>query len=346
MRRKVLCALLVLAAALTLCACSNKSQTPVPATPRPLSAAATPTPVADAIPSVVLAPQQTPRPTRPPAQETPMPLATMAPKPAAAETSEPVATPAAVAAAQSNAPIVLKQPKGEGHFIGESAVFIADARNYTSLHWNAVSPSGREIDMKAFREVFPDGSVFGENDTTLTLTNLNIDMSGWSFFCTFENGEASTSTEKARLRVRDPLSATPAPTGTATTGTDTAVATKTKALRCPACGSEVPRDLLSCPYCGKQIYTQNENAYVTQDPTGDIYYRDNTGTMYYDSTAGTTTYVDTNDNYTVFNESGLVQSGNYRKEEEEAEQQAILESFLAGEDEAEQQAALLEMLGY
>ncbi|MBR7074831.1 MAG: zinc ribbon domain-containing protein [Oscillospiraceae bacterium] len=306
----------------------------------------TPTPVADAIPSVVLTPLQTPKPVHPAVSETPMPLATLAPKPAATGIPEPAATPAALAAAQSNAPIVLKQPTGEGHFIGESAMFIVDARNYSSLHWNAVSPSGREIDMKTFRETFPDCSVIGEKDTTLLITNLNIDMSGWSFFCTFENADASTSTEKARLRVRDPLSATPAPTGTATTGTDTAVATKTKALRCPACGSEVPRDLLSCPYCGKQIYTQNENAYVTQDPTGDIYYRDNTGTMYYDSTDGTSTFVDNNGNYTIFNENGLVQSGNYNKEDEEAEQLAILESFFAGEDEAEQQAALLAMLGY
>ena len=258
-----------------------------------------------------------------------MPLATMAPKPAAAETSEPVATPAAVAAAQSNAPIVLKQPKGEGHFIGESAVFIADARNYTSLHWNAVSPSGREIDMKAFREVFPDGSVFGENDTTLTLTNLNIDMSGWSFFCTFENGEASTSTEKARLRVRDPRSADSTSTKTNTkTGTDTAAATKSLSLHCPTCGSEVPRDLLSCPYCKTQIYTQNEFAKVTQDQAGDIFYEDNTGTMYYNSTTGTTTYVDTNSNYMVFNDSGLVQSGNYNKEQEEAEEKSILDMML------------------
>ena len=333
---------------------------PVPAaTPVPLSAAAvTPTPVADAIPSVVLNLQQTPKPTRSPAPETPvpsttpapkpaaaetpmplttlapkpaaaetpMPLATLAPKPAAAGTPKPAATPGAVAAAQSNAPIVLKQPNAEGHYIGESAVFIIDARRYTSLNWNAVSPSGREVDMKTFREVFPDCSVFGEKDTTLTITNLNIDMSGWSFFCTLENADASISTEKARLRVRDPQSTDS--TGT-DTGTGTAVATKSKRLLCPACGSEVPRDLLNCPYCGKQIYTQNENAHVTQGPAGDIFYWDNTGAMYYDSTDHISTYVDTNTNYTVFNDSGLVHSGNYQKEEEEAKQRAILESYLA-----------------
>ena len=67
---------------------------------------------------------------------------------------------------------------------------------------------------------------------------------------------------------------------------------------------------------------------MTQDPAGDIFYWDNTGAMYYDSTDHISTYVDTNTNYTVFDDSGLVHSGNYRKEEEEAKQQAILESLL------------------
>lgn len=330
MRRKVLCALLALAAALTLCACSKKSQTPAPtATPLPspaAAAAAMPTPVADAIPSAVLSPLQTPKPTRSPAPETPMPLATLAPKPtatpAATPLPEPAATPAALAAAQSNAPVVTKQPNGEGHYVGESAVFITSALNYTSLHWTAVSPSGREIDMKTFRETFPDCSVIGEKDTTLTITNLNIDMSGWSFFCTFENEEASTQTASARLRVRDPESST------TTTGGGTVVTTKSKRLRCPGCGSEVPRDLLNCPYCGAEIYTQNEYAYVMQDQTGDIFYMDNTGAMHFDSSTRISTYVDTNTNYTVFDDSGLIQSGNYKKEEEKAKEEAILQSFL------------------
>ena len=323
MRKKIICALLALAAALTLCACSKKSQTPEP-TPAPAPvASATPTPVADAIPSAVLTPLQTPKPTRSPAPETPMPLATLAPRPDSSAVPEPVATPAALTAAQSNAPVVTKQPNGEGHYIGESAVFITDARNYTDLYWTAVSPSGREIDMKTFRDTFPDCSVIGDKDTTLTITNLNIDMSGWSFFCTFKNEDASTPTARARLRVRDPEN-----TSSGGSGSGTAVATRSKRLRCPSCGSEVPRDLLDCPYCGSEIYTQNEYAVVAQGETGDIFYMDNTGVMYYDSSDRTSTYMDTNTNYTVFNDTGLIQSGNYKKEQEQAEQQAILESFL------------------
>ena len=241
--------------------------------------------------------------------------------PLASATPQPSATPAAVA--RANAPVVTKQPNGEGHYVGESAVFVAAASNWTSLSWTAVSPSGREIDIKTFRETFPDCTVLGENDTSLTVTNLNLDMSGWSFYCTFVNENAQTKTESARLRVRDPQTTT---TGSGT-GTTTA---KSKRLRCPSCGSEVPRDLLNCPYCGNEIYTQNENAYVEQDQTGDIFYMDNTGAMYFDSSDRTSTYVDTNTNYAVFNDAGAVRFGNYTKEQEAADKQAAMESILSG----------------
>ena len=272
-------------------------------TPKP-TAAATPIPLATQAPKPAAA--ETPMPLttlapKPAAAETPMPLATLAPKPAAAETPKPAATPAALAAAQSNAPIVLKQPNGEGHYIGESAVFIVDARHYTSLYWNAVSPSGREIDMKTFREVFPDCTVFGEKDTTLTITNLNIDMSGWSFFCTFTNEDASTPTEEARLKV-------------------TAVAGATT----NANGEKVNNRILRCPYCGGGIWDDKIEAYVYQDQSGSIFYIDPTGTMFYDARSRSTTFEDHNSNYAVFDANGKPKFGNYEKEQQDLEDHALL----------------------
>ena len=319
MRNRALCVLLAILAVLTLAGCKKKSEQPA-STPVPTpTVSATPTPAPDVIPSVV----SSPLPTRTPAPtQTPMPLVAATPKPTATAEPEPSATPAAVAAVRSNAPVVTKQPNGEGHYMGESAVFVTNAANWTSLSWTAVSPSGREIDMKTFRETFPDCSVIGEKDTTLTITNLSIDMSGWSFYCTFENESASTKTASARLRVRDPAGTT------GVSGTGSTVTTRVKRLHCPGCGSEVPRDLLNCPYCGAGIYTANEYAHVTQDQTGDIFYMDNTGAMYFDSSDRTSTYVDTNTNYTVFDDSGLIHSGNYRKEEEKAAQEALLNEYL------------------
>lgn len=326
MTKNILCVLLAVCMALTLAACGKKTEQPAPS-PTP-AASASPTPVADVIPSAVLTPVPTPAltpiPTRSPAPDvTPMPLAAATPRPTPEPQADTAVTPEPVAAA--NAPVVTKQPNAEGHYIGESAVFITTATNWTSLSWTAVSPSGREIDMKTFRETFPDCTVIGEQDTTLTVTNLNIDMSGWSFYCTFKNEQAETKTESARLRVRDPENTS---SGTTGSGSGTAVTTKSKRLHCPGCGSEVPRDLLNCPYCGAEIYKSEEKkSFVTQDSDGDIFYMDQTGAMYYDSSDNTSTYMDTNTNYTVFNESGLIQSGNYNKEQEKADQQAILDEY-------------------
>ena len=331
MKKRILCILLAVLVVLTLSACKKKTTTdPPPAS----TASAAPVLVEDAIPNAVLnatstpAPTAaaTPRPTRSPAPETPMPLASAAPKPSASSEPAPSATPAAVAAAQNEGPTIIKQPNAEGHYIGESAVFTAEARDWTSLAWTAVSPSGREVDLGTFRKTFPDCTVLGGAESTLTITNLNIDMNGWSFYCTFKNDRGENRTDSARLRVRDPNSST-----SSGTGSGTAVTTKSKRLRCPNCGSEVPRDLLNCPYCGAEIYTKNEYAYVSQDQTGDIFYMDNTGVMYYNNADRTSTYMDTNTNYTVFNDSGLIQSGNVKEEEKKAKEEANLNALLSGD---------------
>ena len=93
--------------------------------------------------------------------------------------------------------------------MGESAVFVTQAENWTTLKWTAVSPSGREIDIKTFRETFPGSTVTGENETTLTITNLNLDMSGWSFYCTFENDqEIVPVTYRLKMLIRAAVEAT------------------------------------------------------------------------------------------------------------------------------------------
>ena len=69
---------------------------------------------------------------------------------------------------------------------------------------------------------------------------------------------------------------------------------------------------------------------VEQDRTGDIFYMSSAGFMYYDHSDRTSTYMDTNTNYAVFNDGGLIQSGNIKKEEEEARKQATLQSILNG----------------
>ena len=316
MKKRIVIILFAVMAILLLAACGKKDTAPTPAPSAPGTAKPTATPAPSLTPLPLQTPNPTPNqtpaprpsPTRPPeVTETPMPLATLTP----IASPMPSLTPLSA----SRGPKITKQPNGEAHNVGDSAVFVVAAEDWTALKWTAVSPSGREITIKRFLETFPDCSVTGENETTLTITNLNIDMSGWSFYCSFENEEGSSKTESARLRVTDP--------DRTTNGSASSSGSKKKALRCPDCGSEVPRDLLNCPYCGAEIYTKNKLAYVQQDGSGDIFYMDNTGMMYYNNSDRRSTYVDTNTNYAIFDDNGLVHYGNAKQEEEKEEEEAL-----------------------
>lgn len=205
--------------------------------------------------------------------------------------------------------------------MGESAVFVTLAENWTTLHWTAVSPSGREIDIKTFRETFPDSTVTGENETTLTITNLNLDMSGWSFYCTFENDQETAVTDSARLKV---TAQEETGTGSGSSGTGS----KKRTLRCSKCGEEIERETIYCPSCGQYVY--NDDSILIVDEDGNMSYMDPAGAMDFDSGGRISSYVDTNENYAIFNDSGLINSGNYKKEREKAQEEAIKNALISG----------------
>ena len=205
--------------------------------------------------------------------------------------------------------------------MGESAVFVTLAENWTTLHWTAVSPSGREIDIKTFRETFPGSTVTGENETTLTITNLNLDMSGWSFYCTFENDQETAVTDSARLKV---TAQEETGTGSGSSGTGSSK----KTLRCSKCGEEIARETIYCPSCGQYVYNDDSILIVYED--GNMSYMDPAGAMDFDSGGRISSYVDTNENYAIFNDSGLISSGNYKKDREKAEEEAIKNALISG----------------
>lgn len=333
MWRRVCCILLALLTILTLSACKRKKQ-PSTETPTPESSAAaskpqpsvTPKPKSTAAPEPTVTPK--PKPTVTPKPKTtaaPTPKPKPTPKPSAApssspsETPIPTATPAATRIPSAFAPKITKQPSSEGHFVNESAVFVTQAENWTTLHWTAVSPSGREIDIKTFRETFPGSTVTGENETTLTITNLNLDMSGWSFYCTFENDQETAVTDSARLKVTAQESTG---SGSGSTGS------RKRTLRCMNCGEEIDREDIICPSCGKSVFHDNAIVYIDND--GNISYIDQAGTMYFDKSSRTSTYEDYNANYAYFNDNGLIISGNYVKDEQAAEEQAIKDAIISG----------------
>lgn len=333
MWRRVCCILLALLTILTLSACKRKKQ-PSTETPAPESSAAaskpqpsvTPKPKSTATPEPTVTPKPKPTVTpKPKATAAPTPKPKPTPKPSAApspsETPIPTATPAATHIPSAFAPKITKQPSSEGHFVGESAVFVTLAENWTTLHWTAVSPSGREIDIKTFRETFPDSTVTGENETTLTITNLNLDMSGWSFYCTFENDQETAVTDSARLKV---TAQEETGTGSGSSGTGS----KKRTLRCSKCGEEIERETIYCPSCGQYVY--NDDSILIVDEDGNMSYMDPAGAMDFDSGGRISSYVDTNENYAIFNDSGLISSGNYKKEREKAQEEAIKNALISG----------------
>ena len=135
--------------------------------------------------------------------------------------------------------MITKQPTGETHYNGESALFIANADTWTSISWTAVSPDGTELDMDAFRGAFPGCTIAGDTTGSLTVGGLNAGMTGWSFYCTFYNYGATARTNAAPLRVLGPA---------AQVNTN-AVAVKT----CMVCGSAMPAAASVCPNCGTYV---------------------------------------------------------------------------------------------
>ena len=173
MKKRILSIVLAALLMLSLAACSGiggqirsivggRGTAPTPAPPTPLPTLAptlTPAPTPMPTPTPTPAPTPTPRPT-----PAPTPVPTPVPTPA----PTPVPTPMAPA------PIISKQPTGESHYVGDSALFIANANPYTAASWTAVAPNGMEMDMQTFRNTFPNSSTVGDTTGSLTINNINM----------------------------------------------------------------------------------------------------------------------------------------------------------------------------
>ena len=96
---------------------------------------------------------------------------------------------------------VTKDPTDEYHFIGETAAFVANARQYSNLTWTVVDPEGYSYTVDEFRSFFPYSTVTGDTTGTLVINNVHADMDGYRFFCTFSNSNGAESTAKAMLTI-------------------------------------------------------------------------------------------------------------------------------------------------
>ena len=101
-----------------------------------------------------------------------------------------------------------------------------------------------------------------------------------------------------------------------------------RTLRCSKCGEEIERETIYCPSCGQYVYNDDSILIVYED--GNMSYMDPAGAMEFDSGGRISSYVDTNENYAIFNDSGLISSGNYKKEREKAQEEAIKNALISG----------------
>ena len=139
---------------------------------------------------------------------------------------------------------VTKNPTNETHNAGETALFIADALNYTSCTWSFVDPSGNVKTPGEFMALC-GGSVIGENSTRLSVSNVNTGMNGWGVFCTFRQNNQSARTTTAYIYTRY---AQEQLKDRNLNDFYTTWAWLYGTWICPLCGNEVWGDY--CPYCG------------------------------------------------------------------------------------------------
>ena len=142
---------------------------------------------------------------------------------------------------------VTKNPTNEYRNAGETAIFIVNAANYTSLSWTFVDPSGAARTAQEFMNAC-GGSVGGQNSTDLYIYNVNTNMNGWGVYCTFQGkGSQTARTATAYLYTRyDQSELNKNRQSLEEFYRSTAYLFGT--WECPICGTDVWGDY--CPLCG------------------------------------------------------------------------------------------------
>ena len=97
--------------------------------------------------------------------------------------------------------VVTKNPTDETRYVGETAIFIANAANYDSIEWLFIAPNGTQCKLDAFKTQFPGCTVTGQGTTELHIANLQTGLNGWKVFCCFGLGGKNTTTSAASVNV-------------------------------------------------------------------------------------------------------------------------------------------------
>ena len=98
---------------------------------------------------------------------------------------------------------VTRNPVSVSCRAGEMAWFYANADSYETVAWSFIAPSGLEVSLSEFRSLFPIAIVAGENSTSLSVSNVPVEMDGWAVCCRFHNSIDNASTQWAFFSVSE-----------------------------------------------------------------------------------------------------------------------------------------------
>lgn len=108
--------------------------------------------------------------------------------------------------------MITKNPTSEYKTEGQTAWFVAYADNWNSLIWTFVSPDGGQYSAQNFMNIFPYCGVSGVSGTSLSISNVSLDMNGWGAFCTFYGNNQTARSNTAYINVSSKPQPTPKPT--------------------------------------------------------------------------------------------------------------------------------------
>ena len=114
--------------------------------------------------------------------------------------------------------VITKNPTDEHRYAGETAWFVAGADNWTSAEWSFFDPYGNECSWQSFQNRFYWCTVGGGNTSSIAISNVSTDMSGWGACCTFYGNGQTLRTTIAYFYVSDKPAPTPTPTPVPTLG--------------------------------------------------------------------------------------------------------------------------------
>ena len=107
-------------------------------------------------------------------------------------------------------PTVTKHPTSENPIVGGQAIFVARADAYQYMTWQLISPSGGVYDLSNSNP-FPGMGVSGANNPQLVLSNVPLNLNGWSVRAVFTGTRDTVYSYQAYIYVSDRTTVTVSP---------------------------------------------------------------------------------------------------------------------------------------